>query len=101
MIPSIWGTCYLFMKAPAAMVLIGGAATTAILLIVVFATIVMRFRWLPENLKPGKVYDVILAVSMLAIACVGIWGLIDTIKKNTEPAAPAAVEESTAGESDG
>lgn len=81
-IPSIWGACYLFMQAPTAMVLIGGAATTAILLIVVFAAVIMRRRWLPDALKPGKVYDAILVLSMVAIASVGVWGLIDTIKKN-------------------
>jgi hypothetical protein len=88
-IPTIWGTCYLLMEAPTAMVLIGGAATTAILLIVVFAAVIMRWRWLPQELKPGRIYDTILLVSMLAIASVGVWGLVDTIKKNTaKPAAP-------------
>jgi hypothetical protein len=81
-IPAIWGACYLFFKAPTAMVLIGGAATTAILLIVVFAAAIMRLRWLPDALKPGRLYDVILALSMIAIATVGILGLVNAIKEN-------------------
>ncbi len=98
-IPAIWGSCYLGIKAiygssPAAMVLIGGAATTAILLIVVFATFIMRTRWVPDCLKSGKLYDAILALSMLAIAFVGIWGLQDTIRKELDKKKPT-VEEST------
>jgi Mn2+/Fe2+ NRAMP family transporter len=96
-IPSIWGICYLFMKAPAAMVLIGGAATTAILLIVVFATVIMRYCWLPTSLKPSRVYDVILVISMLAIAFVGVWVFYNTIKKTTTAEAPPAAEEPAEG----
>jgi len=91
-IPSVWGASYLFLKSPTAMVLVGGAATTAILMIVVFAAFIMRSRWLPDALKPGKLYDVILTISMLAILFVGIWGLVDTIRKNTAPK-PAPQEE--------
>lgn len=91
-IPSIWGAAYLFMKEPTAMVLIGGAATTAILLIVVYASFIMRRRWLPEALKPGRVYDVILGLSMIAIAGVGIWGLVDTIKSRMPHSEPVPVE---------
>ncbi len=96
-IPSIWGICYLYMKSPTAMVLIGGAATTAILLIVVFATVVMRWRWLPQALKPGRLYDVILTLSMVAIASVGIWVFVDTIRKNITSGKAAPTEEAEKG----
>lgn len=96
-IPSIWGAAYLIIKAiwgssPAAMVLIGGAATTAILLIVVFAAATMRLRWLPTVLRPSRIYDVILVLSMIGIVFVGVWGLRDAIAKVTAPKKPPAEE---------
>ncbi|MGI9244582.1 MAG: hypothetical protein ACR2RV_27520, partial [Verrucomicrobiales bacterium] len=96
-IPSAWGASYLYMKAPTTMVLIGGAATTAILLIVVFAAFIMRRRWLPEALKPSKLYDVVLTISMAAIMFVGIWGLVDTIRKHTAPKEPPPEVETMEG----
>ncbi|MEM7387340.1 MAG: Nramp family divalent metal transporter, partial [Verrucomicrobiota bacterium] len=90
-IPLIWATCFIVLKAPTLMVLIGGVATTAILIIVVFATAVMRWKWLPPFLRSGFFYDAALVLSIIAIAAVGFLGLWNTYKSLTkEKAKPAA-----------
>jgi len=60
---------------PAVMVIIGGAVTALILLLVVLAAFYMRTRWLPKELKPGRVYDVLLTLSGLAILGVGVYSV--------------------------
>jgi manganese transport protein len=69
---------------PAMMVIFGGAATTSVLLLVVLATFFMRTRWLPAELKPGRLYDAALILSGLAICGVGVyavWGIADKLSK--------------------
>ena len=55
------------------MVIIGGSLTTLILFIVVYATIIMRYRWLPSELRPGKLFDTIFWISSLSIIGAGIF----------------------------
>jgi len=74
-IPVIWCVLFLKMKAPVAMVLLGGIGTSVMLLLVVYASVYFRYRRLPGSLKPSKVYDVWLWLSVLAIVALGIYGL--------------------------
>jgi len=70
--PIIWCLLYFTFQAPGLMVIIGGSLTTLILFIVVFAALIMRYRWLPTSLKPGRLFDAILWLSALAIMLAGI-----------------------------
>ena len=73
--PLTWAILFLAMKEPAMMVIVGGIITTVILLIVVFAAIHFRYRQIPDALRPGRLYDSALWVSVLAIAMVAGWSV--------------------------
>jgi len=72
-IPLCWATAYLFYEDPAFMVVMGGLVTVVILFIVAFAAAWFRYRELPAEFRPGKVYDAWLWLSILAISLVGIY----------------------------
>lgn len=78
--PFSWVLLYLFLKAPAMMVLFGGVTTVVILLIVVFAALFFRYRRLDPRLRPSKIYDVALWCSAIAILAVALLGLSDFIE---------------------
>ena len=81
--PSLWALVFLVVRNSALMVLIGGAATMAVLFVVVFASVWFRRKQLPPELKPSRVYDFILTLSILAILAVGIQALVSAISKAT------------------
>jgi len=72
-LPIIWSILYFTFKAPGLMVIIGGSLTTLILLIVVYAALVMRYRWLPDDLKPSLKFDLALWLSCSAIVAAGLY----------------------------
>ena len=78
-LPVIWTVTFLFYRDPAFMIIIGGIATTLILFIVAFAAGWMRYRELPVELTPGKTYDVMLWLSLAAIAGVGVYVAARTV----------------------
>jgi len=71
--PIVWGLLFFTFQKPAFMIVIGGSLTTLILFIVVFAALVMRYRWLPEELRPSKKFDLVLWLSCIAIGIAGIY----------------------------
>ncbi len=73
--PIIWSILYFTFKAPGLMIIIGGSLTTLILFIVVFAALVMRYRWLPQELRPSRKFDTALWLSCLSIAAAGIYAV--------------------------
>lgn len=70
--PIIWSILYFQIGEPGFMVIIGGALTMIILLIVVFAAIIMRYKWLPQELRPSRAFDLALWLSIVAIVAAGI-----------------------------
>lgn len=74
--PIIWSALSLTIQSPAMMVIIGGSLTMVILLIVVMAALIMRYRWLPPDLRPGKIFDSALWLSCLAIVATGIFAAV-------------------------
>lgn len=74
-IPMLWCAVYLFFEDPGKMVMLGGIATAVILLIVLFAAVHFRFKRLPPELKPTRVYDLAFFLSALAILGVGIYSV--------------------------
>ena len=78
-IPIIWCILYLGLKAPVAMVVLGGIGTFIMLLLVIYAAIYFRYKRLPAQLKSSKAYDLWLWLSISAIVAVGIYGLYQTL----------------------
>ena len=74
--PIIWALLYFKIGKPGFMVIVGGSLTMLILFIVVFAAMIMRYRWLPDELKPSKKFDLVLWLSALSIAVAGIFSAI-------------------------
>jgi len=74
-LPAIWVTLFLFIKLPVLMVLVGGAVTSVILFLVIYAAIQFRYRQTPLEFKPKLRYDIALAISMLVIVAIGIYGI--------------------------
>jgi hypothetical protein len=74
--PIIWSILYFQIGKPGFMVIIGGALTMIILLIVVFAAIIMRYKWLPQELRPSRAFDLALWLSIVAIVGAGIFSAI-------------------------
>jgi Mn2+/Fe2+ NRAMP family transporter len=72
-IPLCWAVAFLFYKDPAFMVVVGGLVTVVILFIVAFAAAWFRYKELPPEFKPGKLYDAWLWLSIGAISLVGIY----------------------------
>jgi Mn2+/Fe2+ NRAMP family transporter len=75
-VPALWSFLFLLFKAPVFMVTVGGIATSVLLLLVIYAAIHFRYRRLSADLTPGKFFDVWLWLSILAIAFIGIYGII-------------------------
>lgn len=71
--PIIWTLLFFAFEKPGFMVIIGGSLTTLILFIVVYAALIMRYRWLAPELRPSKTFDIILWISSIAIAGAGIY----------------------------
>lgn len=74
--PIIWSILYFQIGKPGFMVIIGGALTMIILLIVVFAAIIMRYKWLPRELRPSRAFDLALWLSIISIVAAGVFSAI-------------------------
>jgi len=74
--PVLWTIAFLLVRLPVLMVTIGGIATFIMLIIVVIAGIHFRFGVKEQVLPPGRFYKFALVVSCLAIALVGIYGVV-------------------------
>ncbi len=72
-LPLCWVVAFLFYQDPAFMVVVGGLVTVVILFIVAFAAAWFRYKELPPEFKPGKLYDAWLWLSILSISLVGIY----------------------------
>jgi Mn2+/Fe2+ NRAMP family transporter len=74
--PILWTIAFLLIKLPVLMVTIGGIATFVMLFIVVVAGIWFRFGPGEKLVPPGRIYRIFLLISCIAIAMVGIYGII-------------------------
>ncbi len=66
---------YLWVQAPAAMVLASGASQAVMLPMLGIAALYFRYRRCDPKLKPGRLWDVMLWVSGAAFAIAGGWWL--------------------------
>jgi manganese transport protein len=76
LVPALWSFLFLLIRAPVLMVTVGGIATSVLLMIVITAAIHFRYRRLSDELIPGRLFDVWLWLSILAIAFMGVYGII-------------------------
>lgn len=72
-LPFVWALLFLIIKAPVVMVMAGGISLTLLLVLVIYATLIFRYRWLKPELKPGWMYEIFLWLSILAIGGVGVY----------------------------
>ena len=74
--PLAWTVLGLTFKAPVAMVTAGGIANAVLLLLVVYAAYTFRYKRLPPELRPGRLYDVLLWASFVSISAVGVLAVV-------------------------
>ncbi|KQS32852.1 Nramp family divalent metal transporter [Dyadobacter sp. Leaf189] len=75
-LPVVWCVLFLFFQSPVMMVTLGGIATSVLLLLIVYVSLVFRFRDLPGALKPSLLYDAFFWVSVVSILTVSAYGII-------------------------
>jgi len=71
---------YLFINAPAKMVLMSGVAQSIMLPILGVSALFFRYKRCDKNLKPSAAFDFFLWLSVLAFALVGFYLLYDKLK---------------------
>ncbi|TLV00255.1 Nramp family divalent metal transporter [Dyadobacter luticola] len=78
-LPGIWCVLFLFMQSPVQMVILGGIATSILLLLVVYVSLVFRYRELPQMLRPSVIYDIFFWISVISILTVSGYGVIQIL----------------------
>lgn len=66
--PVVCGVFYLFVRRPLVLVVFMGFCNTAYLVVVAWQTFRLRYRLTPASLRPSRLYDAALWLSLLAIA---------------------------------
>ena len=77
--PLSWTVLGLSFEAPVAMVTAGGLANAGLLLLVVYAAYTFRYDRLPPELRPGRLYDVLLWASFVSITAVGVLAIVKVL----------------------
>ncbi|CAG5071608.1 hypothetical protein DYBT9623_03603 [Dyadobacter sp. CECT 9623] len=78
-LPMIWCGLFLFFQAPVMMVILGGIATSILLILIVYVSLVFRFRELPASLKPSLLYDIFFWISIASILTVSAYGVLQIL----------------------
>ena len=76
LLPTIWVVLFLYIQSPVFMVTVGGFVIAILLLLVAFAAYHFRYRRLVPELKPSRIYDTFLWVSIAAILAVGLKAIL-------------------------
>lgn len=74
--PISWALLFLTVRAPVFMVMAGALSITVLLLLVVYAAYIFRYKRLDQDLQPGRLYDLLLWISFLAIIGVGVRSVV-------------------------
>jgi len=77
--PLSWTALGLTFKTPVIMVGAGGVANAALLLLVVYAAYTFRYSRLPLELRPGRLYDMLLWTSFVSITAIGVFAVIKVV----------------------
>jgi Mn2+/Fe2+ NRAMP family transporter len=75
---------YISVRAPAKMVLASGTAQAIMLPMLGAAALYFRYRRSDENLRPGRIWDAMLWLSLVGFAIIGGWSLISIIMRIIE-----------------
>lgn len=78
-LPAGWLLLFLFVKLPVAMVIFGGIITSVILLLIIYVALHYRYKQTPLPFKPTVMYDILLAISVLSILAIAIYGIVKLI----------------------
>ena len=70
---------YLFVQKPVLLVAIAGVTQAIMLPIIGFSSMYFRFKETDKRLQPGKVWDLFLTISCLALLTAGCWGVYKTL----------------------
>ncbi|WP_029090121.1 Nramp family divalent metal transporter [Brevibacterium album] len=76
--PIIWALSFLVIQSPVLMVQIGGVASGVFLVAVVIAVWFLRSREVPAEFRSNHFFTVMLVLSSLAIAALGIYSALET-----------------------
>ena len=76
--PLVAVVLFIFVRRPAAMVIVCGIAQSIMLPMLGAAALYFRYRRCDENLRPGSVWDVLLWLSFAGFLIVGGWSLFST-----------------------
>jgi len=77
--PLLWATLFVFIRLPMLMVISGGIVGSILLLLVIFAVLHFRYRRTRPEFIPGKIYDIILWISVLAIVWVAVYSVSELV----------------------
>jgi len=72
---------YIGFRAPAKMVLASGMAQAIMLPMLGGAALYFRYRKCDENLRPGKLWDIMLWISLAAFIVIGVWSIVKLVLK--------------------
>jgi hypothetical protein len=67
---------YIGFRAPAKMILASGMAQGIMLPMLGAAALYFRYRRSDENLRPGRLWDAMLWISLAAFAVIGVWSIV-------------------------
>ncbi|RYZ98391.1 MAG: transmembrane Mn(2+) transporter [Sphingobacteriaceae bacterium] len=85
LISSVWPLIalglYLWFQAPLPMVLLSGIAQAFMLPMLGFAALIYRYRYMVDELKPGKLWDICLCLSAAGMFVVGFWVVYNQLIK--------------------
>tara|TARA_B100000029_G_scaffold506047_2_gene588041 strand:+ start:882 stop:2327 length:1446 start_codon:yes stop_codon:yes gene_type:complete len=84
-IPCTCAVLYVLVGAPVSMVLVGGVAQAIMLAPLAGAALWFRYKMTDRPLQPGLTWTVLLWVSALAMAAVGLYMAQDKIRKQFKP----------------
>lgn len=76
LLPTTWILLFLYVQSPVSMVTAGGIALAILLLLVALTAFHFRYRRLAPELRPSRIYDVLLWLSMVAILGVGVKAIV-------------------------
>ncbi len=91
-LPVLLTIAYLTSGEPVTLVLIGGMAQALMLPFLAILALVVRHRWTDARLRPGRVWTILLWLSFLSMAFLGIYKLAEQAGAfaKEDPPAPAA-----------
>lgn len=96
-IPTLCAVLFVFLGKPVTMVLIGGVAQAFMLVPLSGAALYFRYRTTAKPLQPGMLWTLLLWISAIAMAAVGLYMVQNEIRKQFQPEPAAEKKTATVG----